>query len=208
MFKKIVLILGVIILSSCYYTPDSFNADVIVDDQGRFSMVYDGDLIRVPYVKELKDGKVAPENVREKIDLIKKDLERDPAFSEIISMGQGRFKVKYKRTGVLAPNQILSFIRRDSMIFRLVTSNDEGTSYEVNFKGRYLTPDKQKQLLDLGIHINGTFRFATNAEVINHNAMKVTENAKGFGGGVIYEWDIKDFENPTPMLVLKLKNNK
>ena len=209
MFKKVLLLLTLLVAASCYYTPDNFLADVIVDAQGRYSMEYNGDLVRVLYVKDLNDGKITPANVQKEIDLIKKDLARDPAFSEITSLGQGRFHVKYKRTGQLGPGMMLSFIRRDSIIFRLVTTDEKKAShYEVTFQGRYLTPDKQKQLLDLGIHLKGHFRFATDAEVLESNAMKIVPNSSGFGGGTIYEWDIDDFKNPTPYLMFKLKNNE
>jgi len=209
MFKKWLLFLTLFVTASCYYTPDNFLADVIVDAQGRFSMAYEGDLVRVMYVKDLNDGKITPANVQKEIDLIEKDLARDPAFSEITSRGQGRFYVKYKRTGQLGPGMMLSFIRRDSVIFKLTTTDEKKSPYyEVTFKGRYLTPDKQKQLLDLGIHLKGNFRFATDAEVLENNAMKITPNSSGFGGGTIYEWQIDDFKNPTPYLTFKLKNNE
>ncbi|OPZ78320.1 MAG: hypothetical protein BWY78_00654 [Alphaproteobacteria bacterium ADurb.Bin438] len=205
--RKIFFIFTLFLISACYYTPDNFVANVIVDDKGAFSMVYEGDLVRVSYVKELLEGKVKPEDIREKIEIIKRDLEKEKSFSEVVSMGQGRFKVKYKKTGYIGPGKIHSFIRRDSIIFSLKSTPEEN-DYEVFFAGRYLTPDKQKQLLDLGVHINGIFRFATNGKVVEHNAMRVIKNSNEFGGGMIYEWVIKDFEYPTPHLVMKLKNKR
>ncbi len=190
------LAISIAFIFACY-VPDDFSGDVTIDNNGNFILDYSGILTWTPYYAQMKQGTLSGKDLQNKISSIKADLARDSNFSEIESIGNAQFKVKYHREGLIKPNSLISFVRRDSLIMKISTDKNGITT----FAGRWLTPQKAKQLEEAGLKVQGVFRVKTNAEVISNNANKVTNLNDGFK---LFYWNVDGLSNPPPSLVLRL----
>ncbi len=197
-FKKFLILLSCFFVNGCY-SPDKFTGEVVIDKNGRYVMTYIGDLIWAPLMREINLGLLDKDKIPQKIENVKKDLEREPGFLEITSKGNGRFFVKYKRVGAIDSSGNISFVRgNNNPIMAIKTGADEITK----FSGAYLSPARAKQARDANIPINGIFRVITDAEVLSQNATTILKNDKGAGN--IYEWQINSFDGIAPKLSLRI----
>ncbi len=197
-FKNFIALLGCFLISSCY-SPDKFTGEVVIDKSGRYVITYVGDLIWAPLMREINLGLVDAEKIPQKVENVKRDLEREPSFQQIVSKGDGRFGVKYKRVGRIEGSGNINFVRGNSNpIMAVRTETNEITT----FSGAYLSAKRAQQARDGGIPINGVFRVITDAPVLSHNAPVVLDNDKG--PGQIYEWKITDFGQVAPKLTLQI----
>ena len=113
------------LLSGCY-VPLQFDADVVINRTGHFEMAFDGDVVWSPLYDKLRRGELSRSEEREKVETIKKDLERDGAFSEIEYERQGTFKVRWRKAGDLLQSKMISFIRRNERLLTLKYLKDYG----------------------------------------------------------------------------------
>jgi hypothetical protein len=183
-----------VILAACYL-PDRFKSEVRVGSTGDYSLSFYGDLIWAPLFRDIQRGNVPADEIPKKIEEIRKDLARDPAFKTVESLGQGRFHVTYQREGHLQATDLVTFVRRNAIILQLKATPDG----KVAMDGAAIKPSDANEAVAMGLSLQGEFRLVTDAQVLSHNASKVTL----FQGYPVYIWTIENAFSPAPHLVMQ-----
>jgi hypothetical protein len=188
------ILAGLLLLVSCYL-PDHFKSEVRLGSTGDYAISFYGDLIWAPLYKEIVEGTLSASQIAEKIAAIKRDMVRDPAFKSVDSAGNGRFHVVYQREGKLQATDLVTFVRRNSIILQLHATPDG----RVALDGNTIKPADANQATLLGMSVEGEFRLITDAQVLSHNASKVTL----YQGYPVYIWTIENAFSPAPHLSLQ-----
>jgi hypothetical protein len=189
-----VLAVAALILAACYL-PDHFKSEVRVGSTGDYALSFYGDLIWAPLYRDIQRGSVPADEIPKKIEEIRADLARDPAFKTVESLGQGRFHVAYEREGHLAATDLVTFVRRNDIILQLHATADG----KVTLDGAAIKPADANAVVAMGLSLQGEFRLITDAQVLSHNASKVTL----FQGYPVYIWTIENAFSPAPHLVMQ-----
>ncbi|AMW35215.1 hypothetical protein [Haematospirillum jordaniae] len=189
------------LVSSCY-VPDDFLMEIRVGKNGDYGIIYRGLLIWAPLFKEMKEAKLKPEDIAAKELAIKEDLGRDSGFSEITSVGLGRFRVVYEKIGHLSGTSQISFPRRGADIVRLEVRTS-GILYVAS--APTAKPGAKEQLEALGLRPSGKIRVITNSAVIKHNAQQISH---GFDDGSfrdwsVYDWSVNGPNQPAPSMQIQ-----
>jgi hypothetical protein len=192
--KYAVLAIAGVILAACYL-PTAFKSEVRVGSTGDYSISFYGDLIWAPLYRDIQRGTVPADEIPKKIEEIRQDLVRDPAFKTVESMGQGRFHVTYQREGHLAPTDLVTFVRRNAIIIQLHATPDG----RVSLDGAAIKPTDANEATAMGLSLQGEFRLITDAQVLSHNANKTTL----YQGYPVYIWTIENAFSPAPHLVMQ-----
>jgi hypothetical protein len=192
--KYALLALTAVILAACYL-PDHFKSEVRVGSTGDYSISFYGDLIWAPLYRDIERGNVPADEIPKKIEELRKDLARDPAFKSVESLGQGRFHVTYQREGHLAATDLVTFVRRNAIILQLHATPDG----KVSLDGATIKPSEANEAVAMGLSLAGEFRLITDAQVLSHNASKVTL----YQGYPVYIWTIENAFSPAPHLVMQ-----
>ena len=192
--KYAALTIAAAILVACYL-PDNFKSEVRVGSTGDYSISFYGDLIWAPLYRDIQRGTVPQDEIPGKIEEIRKDLARDPAFKTVESLGQGRFHVTYQREGHLAATDLVTFVRRNAIILQLHATPDG----KVSLDGAAIKPGDANEAVAMGLALKGEFRLITDAQVLSHNASKVTL----YQGYPVYIWTIENAFSPAPHLVMQ-----
>ena len=192
--RHAVLALAAAILAACYL-PDHFKSEIRVGSTGDYSLSFYGDLIWAPLYRDIERGNVKAEDAPAKIEEIRKDLARDSNFKTIESAGQGRFHVTYERQGHLQPTDLVTFVRRNAIIFQLKATPDG----KVQMDGAAIKPSDANEATAMGLSLQGEFRLVTDAQVLTHNATKTTL----YQGYPVYIWTIENAFSPAPHLVMQ-----
>lgn len=196
----------ILALSGCYL-PSEFKAEIRINALGDYSMLYVGDLVFAPLYQDAVQGKLTAAEIKEKTDLLIRDLQRDkvydparnvttdiPHFREVVSKGMGRFHVRYEREGWLDEKDTVNFVRRNAVVISL-RAKDGLISIAVPG----LKPADAQRLSGLGLDVKGELRVVTNAQVMSHNANQI----KTLGGYMVYIWKVESALSPSPHIVLK-----
>lgn len=196
----------ILALSGCYL-PSDFKAEIRINAIGDYSMMYVGDLVYAPLYQDAMQGKLSPAEIKDKIDVLIRDLQRDKVydpvkkvttneshFREVVSKGMGRFHVRYQREGWMDKNDTVNFVRRNAVIISL-HSKDGVISIAVPG----MNPTDSQRLTGFGLVVKGELRIVTNAQVLSHNANQV----KAYEGYQVYIWTIESALSPSPRMVLK-----
>jgi hypothetical protein len=191
--SALLLLVG-LLLASCY-VPDQFKSEVRVGANGDYAISFYGDLIWAPLFRDIARGQVPADEIEGKIAGIKQDLVRDPNFKSVESAGGGRFHVVYQREGHMQATDLVTFVRRNSIILQLHATPDG----RVTLDGNSMKPHEANEAAVLGLSAQGEFRLITDAQVLGHNANKVTM----FQGYPVYIWTIDNPFSPAPHLVLQ-----
>ncbi len=181
-------------LSGCY-VPDNFQAEVRLGRTGDFALTYLGELTWAPLVRDIQQGKVSTAEIPGRVAEIENDLKRDPDFKVVKSLGEGRFKVEYRREGHLAPSQQVTFIRRNEIIMMLRASPDG----RVTVNTMPIRPTDAQTLTQLGLTIHGIFHIITDGKVEQQNATTATT----FKGYQLYIWKIGSAYAPSAHFVMQ-----
>ena len=182
------------VLAGCYL-PNNFKSEVRLGRTGDYALSFYGELVWAPLFRDIQEKKVKPEEIPEKIAMIKKDLARDTNFKSIESLGEGRFKVTYERQGHLGPQAQVIFVRNNAIIIQLHSTPDGMISVE----GNTIRPGDAQTLTQMGLDIQGEFRVVTDGLVKDHNASTV----RLFGPATLYIWSIQNAFSPAPHLVMQ-----
>jgi hypothetical protein len=190
------LLLLLPLLVSCYL-PNQFEAEIRVMRNGDFSVAYNGILVYVPLYEEIVSGKLSGDKVKEKTDVIVRDLKRDSAFTEVEPVGRGHFRVKYKRIDRAKDSMLFTFVRRNSVILTAKWAKD-GT---VTVTGTPLGTDEAVRIRQAGLQVNGTLKVVSDyPKVVQNNAQNSTK--VGFNG--VHTWKISDPTAPMPRIVMSM----
>ena len=194
-FGLIAVLLFVAGVAAACYLPDKFIAEIRLGKNGDYALHYIGDLTWAPLYRDIKEGRVPPEKIQEKIDLIEKDLKRDTNFTKVESLGDARFRVEYERQGRLAPSEQVTFVRRNAIIL-MIRSHPDG---RITVDGNTLKPSDAQMATTLGLGVEGEFRVVTDGYVKQQNASQI----KPFGPYRVYIWTIQNAFSPSPHFVMQ-----
>ncbi|MEO5374638.1 MAG: hypothetical protein H7840_10210 [Alphaproteobacteria bacterium] len=185
-------------LAACYL-PDDFKAEIRIGADGAYGITYEGYLTWVPLYTDIRDRKLSPKEAAEKIAGIEHDLKRDSGFKEIRSLGNGQFRVRYDRQGrfTRGESEMITFVRRNALI--LYVKMDKNN--RVTIAGNMPQGDRARDLVRLGLGVNGQLRVTTGAYVSESNAQTVGKH----GPFRTYDWQIKPTDRRAPKLVIDLK---
>jgi len=195
MSKKTLAALAVLAALAACYLPDRFKSEVRLSPDGTYAISFYGDLIWAPLYRDIQKGKVPADQIAPKIAEIESDLKRDSAFKTVESAGDGRFHVTYEREGRLQPTDLVTFVRRNAIILQLKATPDG----KVHMDGSSIKPSDANEATMLGLAIQGEFRLITDAQVLSHNASRVTL----YKGYPVYIWTIENAFSPAPHLVMQ-----
>ncbi len=187
-------------LTSCY-APDNFHAELRMSRFGDFVLSYEGELVYLPIQHDYAEGKIKPEEDAQRQENIRQDLIRDRAFTSVVALGHGRFRVKYVgpvRNGHagerLGQDELVSIIRRDAHMLRIKSNPDN----QVVILADSLKPDDAQVLTQGGIGMKGEFRLVTDGNVIKNNATEV----RTMGAYKVYIWKIDNPLSPMPHAIM------
>jgi len=98
--QQALIIILTLLLSGCFW-PEKFNASLDIKKDRTFSFVYDGVLAFAPAVAEIKMSEGLSRQDDRIIAELEGELRKDLGFKAVSYAGDGRFKVRYERTGVI-----------------------------------------------------------------------------------------------------------
>lgn len=188
-------------LSSCY-VPDRFHAELRLSRYGDYLLTFEGDLVYLPIQYDYANGRVPPDQDARRQKEIHDDLARDTAFSQVVSLGHGRFHVSYsgpvKYAGVhgarLGRDELIAILRRDARLLAIKSNPDNRIVIAANS----LKPSDAEMMAKQGIGMRGEFRVTTDANVIENNASEIRQ----FGTYKVYIWNIENPLSPMPHMVV------
>lgn len=189
-----VLAVALAVLSACYL-PDEFKAEVRVAATGEYVLTYDGVLTWVPLYDDILSGRLRGAEAEQKILEMENDLRRDHSFRAVRSLGQGRYRVTYERTGQLDDSEMVTFVRRNANILS-IKSLKSGT---ITVAAASVAPAKARELKHLGLPMRGLLRVTTALPVTQHNANKVGKS----GAFSTYDWNVTENLRTGPKIILR-----
>ncbi len=182
------------LVASCY-VPDDFLVEIRVNRAGEFGLTYSGTLTWAPLWADIRRGNLTPSEIAEKVENIRRDLERYPEFSEVTHEGAGRFRVFYQGTGHVDGDQTVYFLRSNARVIALI-SREDGI---LVVRTHAITDDNRERLMAVGLDTRGKMRVATNRPVLSHNARRRAQGPQGF---VYYDWVIRSLNDEPPRIVM------
>lgn len=189
------LLVAIIWLSSCFY-PEKFNATLNIDKSGSYSFVYDGTLVFLKFDSE-KDEPLLTDQDPQKIKKLEEELKKDPNFQKVKYTGKDRFKVLYRREGVIEPNVKTRLLDKSCRIISI----RQITPGKILVKGANLDEVDMENLKKVNYRLQGKLTVTTNAKVIRHNA----DRSPWFPGfSKTYEWQFSLAPFPEPWMLLQL----
>jgi len=187
------------LLSSCWL-PDQFEAEVRFTSTGLYGVTYRGILTYAPLFSQIARKEIEQDVADRQIAQFLDFLEHDSAFSNVKSLGRGRYDVTYTREGQFeGTHQTFNFVSRQGTIFRLRTTEDG----RITFAGSGQAKAYAARFEQVGLTMQGLLRVTTDAEVMEHNATRVRASATP--GFTMYDWDIRSLRDTPPRLIAKLK---
>jgi hypothetical protein len=186
------------LLTSCF-VPDQYEAEIRLTKDGSYGITYIGILIYAPLYGQIVRGKIDDAHAKENERMFLEQLKRDSAFKEVVSLGKGRYRVRYEQVGRFAgSHQMVTFVSRQAPIFRILTT--ESGNVEVNGSGKGAI--YAEQFNEVGIKSQGLLRIVTDATVIHQNAQFTRASATP--GFTTYDWRPRELTEPPPRFVAKL----
>ena len=190
------LLTAIILLPSCFY-PEEFHATLNIDKSGSYNFVFDGILVFLNFDPE-KDEPLLTDSNPQEIQKLEEELKKDPNFQEVKYTGKSRFKVLYRREGVIKPNVKTKLL---SKLCELITIKPIQPG-KVLIKGANLDEVDIAYLHKVNFRLEGKLSVTTNAKVIRHNA----DRSPWFPGlSGTYEWQFSLSPFPEPWMLLQLE---
>lgn len=183
-------------LAGCYL-PARFDAEIEITKTAHYTMTFEGYLADVPFYDALRQNKISAAEETQKVERLKTDFTRDSAVKEFSYFKQGHFKVVWTKSGDLLQSKMVSFVRRNE---NLLSVRYVKTSGQIIMQGAAIDQADRKRLADIGLGMQGELRVKTDAQVVDHNATRVTGTSSK-----VYVWDIKSIMDPSPRLTIALK---
>ncbi len=188
----------VLFLASCF-VPDQYEAEIRLSKDGSYGITFIGILIYAPLYGQIIRGEIDEAHANDSVRMFLEQLKRETAFKEVVSLGQGRYRVRYELEGRFAgSHQSVTFVTRQSPIFRILTTK----SGEVVVNGSGQGKIYAKNFDELGIKAQGLVRIVTDAPVIEQNAQFV--RASTAPGYTVYDWRRRNIRDDPPHFVAKL----
>lgn len=188
----------VVVLQGCYL-PVRFDAEIELDRQGFYKMIFNGYMADTSLYAGLIDNKITPAEEREEADKIRRDFERDSATKEWEYIREGHFKVHWEKEGDLLRSKFVSFFRRNENLFSIRYVKTSGL---IILEGTPISRTNAERINDAGLRMEGELRLITNARVVRDNA---DEKKPWELGKTMYIWKIQNVFQPAPKLVISMR---
>jgi hypothetical protein len=182
------------LVASCY-VPDDFLAEIRVNRAGDFGLTYKGTLTWAPLWADIRAGKLSAEEIAEKVENIRADLERYSGFRLVEHEGAGRFRVFYETTGHVEGEESYYFLRSNARIIALISRADG----VLVVRTHAISEANRDRLLAAGLDTRGKIRVATDRPVLQHNAQARRTGPNGF---VYYDWTVRGLSDEAPRIVM------
>ncbi len=191
------------VLSGCYI-PLRFDAEIEIDRQGYYSLIFDGYVADIELYRGIVSGEIKKPREEEIKAAIKADIERDPNTTEYQYHRRGVFKLGWKREGDLIRSRTVTFLRRNERFFGLAYNKDTG---RITIEGRSLSRSQKDQLAQAGLNMSGELRVLTDAKanVVQHNADTVREFTRAGKEMKAYFFTFKNIYRATPAMTITLR---
>lgn len=170
---------ALLFLAGCYL-PLNFEADINIDEKGRYAVRYKGDIIAVTLLSKISNGKVeGASEIKKQAAIYRRDLMWDKGFKTVDHTKLARFKAVYEHQGDIHKAKSFDFVRSNARFFSIQRRKDG--------------------LIERGIDTRGVLRVWTKAKVLQHNAQQVRQ-----GSPAVYQWNIRSMREPLPSMILQL----
>lgn len=189
----VMLLIVLSFITSCLF-PEKFDIKININKNGSYSFVYDGILTYVIARAGAVEGKLTAKDERD-VKTLEREIKKDPGFKEVRYLGEGRFKVLYKRDGSV--NTPMYFLGVNDRIISIVPK----TGKQVEVAAMKVDNSTLKMLQDLKMKIDGHVEVTTNGKVLRHNALSEPWFWGFFGA---YKWQIKSITDPAPFISIQL----
>lgn len=189
-------------LASCYL-PARFDAEITISRFGNYEMVFDGYMVQLELYNDLRQKKIGPDEEKQRAEVIRNDFTRDSATKSFEYYKQGRFKVRWAKSGDILQAPLVTFFRRNENMLSISYVKDSG---QITVRATPIGPDRQQTLVNMGLNMQGQLRVRTDARVVSQNASRqeTPQNPK-MRGEKLYVWEIKSITDPPPTLSLFLQ---
>jgi len=183
-------------VASCYL-PARFDSEIELDKAGYYSMKFDGYLADVGLYQDLADGKISPDEEKEKIAVIERDFLRDTSTKEFQYYREGHFKLTWERKGDLLEAKTVTFIRRNELIFQLKYVQNSGY---IVLEGKSLTKENRERIQQMGLNMQGQIRVKTDMPIKSDNATSKKKDPRDPRFTWLV-WDVASVMSPRPRAV-------
>ncbi len=183
-FGSFVVVLA-LALAGCYF-PVRFDAEIALAGNGYYDIKFDGYVTDLDLYRGITEGKLLPPQEAEIVAAIRKDLAREKAAKAVQYHGKGVFRLHWEKTGDLVRYKSVTFLRRNSNFIMLRYDPEKSV---IVLQAMKMGRKDIERLRDAGLGPEGEIRFTTAAEVIEHNAHKVSDARNG--PGKTYVWRIR-----------------
>lgn len=162
---KVSKTLGALMLHALFalgcFIPENFEASLHIDKERNYQFSYDGTIVFAPALSEIKGtGSLSAAKEAAMTQLVA-ELRSRPGVASALYVGRGRFRIKYRESGAVAPGKPL---------FMDLGRFEADPSSGIRISGPAINPSDQKELADLGLKLDGTIRLKSAIRVVEHNA--------------------------------------
>ncbi len=196
MARFLVFLTALLLLAGCYL-PLDFEADINIDEKGRYAVRYKGDIIAVTLLSKISKGKVeGSSEIKKQAAIYRRDLMRDTGFKKVEHKKLARFGAVYEHQGDIRQEKSFDFVRSNSRFFAIQRRKDG----LIEVLGDRPPKKHVDGLIERGIDTRGVLRIWTNAKVVSHNAPLVRQ-----GSPTVYQWTIRSMRDTLPSMILQLR---
>lgn len=179
------------------YLPTKFQADMTYNENGDWTLRFDGTLAYGGLIPGLMPDDPTPAQLAERVKSVTNDMLRDPGFTNLRYLNNGQYDVSYERSGNIYQQPGITFLRTDSRILQISYIK---TNHQVWIRGTTIPTAQRKWITDAGLNMQGDLRITTAAEVLEHNA---TSTRPAANGATTYIWAIRGVDAPGARLILQ-----
>ena len=129
-------------------------------------------------------------------------MRHSTAAKEVKYFKNGVFKVNWEKSGDLFRSPLVTFVRRNSVLFSISYLKDSG---QVTMRGTMVKKNDAKRLTEMGLGIDGELRVKTDGRVVDHNATKKTKDPESNQTIYIWKATLKSLFETAPKLVMVLR---
>ncbi|HEY9163044.1 MAG TPA: hypothetical protein VIN57_00435 [Magnetovibrio sp.] len=198
--KAATLLAAGLLLASCYL-PVRFDSEITVDRQGYYDLKFDGYMAEVGLYQGLVEGKISPEEEKEKVAVIQRDFERDADTKEFAYFREGHFKIRWERAGDILQSKTVTFVRRNELILQLKYVANSGY---IVLEGKSIAKQNRDRLAKSGLNMQGQIRVKTDMPVKSSNATSSKKDPKDPRFTWLV-WDIASIHSPSPRAIFILE---
>lgn len=193
---KLLLCAAPLLLLSGCWIPEQFDAKIVINKDGSYTLSYDGILSYAAGLAAAKKGELKAKDE----EAFKKEAEkiaREPGFKKVDYLGKGRYKVLVEKSA--KAGEATFFLNRNAKIISIQPQPD-GT---ITVSSMRLEKKDIRELNAIGGKVEGTLMVtvASGAKVLKHNSQSEPSSMSLFGSNG-YKWKLSNPEEP-PFISVK-----